>query len=140
MNIPEKIKLINQKDDISCTLACVAMVTGKKMGTIKMAAEELGIKPPCDNLEFLRLLTFFQVLGIPNNVSDEMIYSDALYKVSVPSINSKRGLHAVVIDTRHGDIRVYDPQRGREGKEFYTAENIKSFSSPIKIIDITSNL
>lgn len=135
-NISKEIKLVNQDDDVSCSLACISMITGKNLSSVRMIAGEMGITAPCNNLEFLRILTAFKVLGVSVDTYDETMYENHLYKIVVPSLNSKRGTHAIIADTRHGELRIYDPQQDRKGKDFYTTENLKSWSSPIRIIDI----
>ena len=134
MKVPSKIKLVNQNSDISCMFACVAMVAGKNLSTVVDVANELKIYPPCSMMEFMRLLTCFRILGVPEPL--EGLRDNALYKVCVPSLNSQAGLHSIIIDSRGDRYEVYDPQNGMEGKKFYTRKNFKTFSLPIKIVDI----
>ncbi len=43
-----------------------------------------------------------------------------LYLITVPSLNLEATNHQILVDTRYDAIEVYDPQKGRPGKKFYT--------------------
>jgi len=137
MKIPKEIKLVNQYDNLSCVLACMSMVTGKKIETVKSVIEKINIKAPLTNMQLLRTLSYFRVLALPVNTSDESLYRGSLYIITVPSLNCERGNHAIVADARGDELLIYDPQDGVEGKKFYDESNLKNWSSPIKIIDIS---
>jgi hypothetical protein len=48
---------------------------------------------------------------------------DGLYLMSVPSLNIQAGMHEVVLEVYdQGDVRIHDPNRGKEGKRYYTAD------------------
>lgn len=132
--VPEKIKLVTQWDQKSCSLACVAMLCGAPQSLVVNVAERLGIRTPTTSLDFRRIMTAFGVMTTPQ-VAEEL-FDGFIYKVTVPSLNVARGLHSVIIDCRGDAFQVFDPQNGNEGKEFYCSKKPLPYSSPMLISDI----
>ena len=59
-----------------------------------------------------------------------------LYMLVVPSLNIKGGAHYIVLDYRDENYpKIYDPNKGREGKEFYCEKTnkVKAFFTTIEI-------
>lgn len=139
MKVSANIKLINQDDDTSCVLACLAMLTGTSMKVARESARELRMTCPLNDLEFLRLLALHGLLGIRQ--AEDNLFGGELYKVCVPSLNFAAGFHAVIIDLRELHTpKLYDPQNGREGRKFYgmdlsLGEGLK-YISAIRIVDV----
>jgi ABC-type bacteriocin/lantibiotic exporter with double-glycine peptidase domain len=118
------MKLIRQKDDYSCGIACVAMVSGLSFSKVKecsknilrsdytMTAEEMDALLKSLKIRFSRKLY-------------PRFAKTSLYIVTVPSLNVVGGNHYVVVDLRDAVFTVYDPQEGRKNKKYY-ARTFKS--------------
>ena len=44
MNVVKNIDLVNQKDDLSCTIACVAMLSGYSFDYVRKIAKHNDLK------------------------------------------------------------------------------------------------
>lgn len=103
----------------SCCSAALAMILGKPASEVEEAFHvpyEAGLT---SEYEYLTLGGVgFDPLG-PNLRS---ILWDQVYLLAVPSLNLQATLHSVVVDTRFGTYKVYDPNQGREGRLYYTGE------------------
>jgi hypothetical protein len=135
--IPSRIKLVNQDDNVSCVLAGVAMVTGVSLSMIRERCKILNIWPPLNTFDQCRLLVFCGIFPVMQNIDCESLIEGNVYAVTVPSLNTKgHGLHSIIVDTRNeGDIQIFDPQNGIEGKDFYTEDALKCYSTVLKLID-----
>lgn len=60
--------------------------------------------------------------------SDRVVHWDKVYMLGVPSLNMEASTHSILMDTREevcGTGVIYDPNKGRKGKKYYTTdENI----------------
>ena len=135
MNVVKNIDLVNQKDDLSCTIACVAMLSGYSFDYVRKIAKHNSLIAPLNTIETLQLLCEVKVLGM--HKPDEILESGDLYLLTVPSLNSV-GFHNIILDLREGLKNVFDPQKGRENKRFYTQKNLKNWSTTIEIITESS--
>jgi len=139
--IPENIKIVNQTKSDNCTLACFAMLTGEHLPYItNLVRIRMGINPPCSLFDIHRMLAFFQLLGLPVPIEEEGLPYGAIYLVTAPALNGGigRGLHSILIDARIEELglKIYDPQNGNAGKNYYEAgDEIIPYSEPLKIID-----
>jgi len=133
MIIPNKINLVNQDDNVSCVLACVAMLTGKKLVQVRTGAIKIGLTPPLNVIEQAKLLATFKLAWTPT--IEEVIYKGNIYILKVSSLNTIAGQHSIIADCRSGEIEIFDPQNGVKDKNFYTVDNFKNFSTPVRIID-----
>lgn len=52
-------------------------------------------------------------------------YADKVYLATVASLNTRGGLHQIIIDCRNGQTVVFDPARGFENKFYYAWEPTK---------------
>lgn len=50
------------------------------------------------------------------------IDEDGVYLLGVPSLNIKGGMHQILIEMADGEWSVFDPNEGKEGKVYYTAD------------------
>lgn len=127
-----KIKLVNQIDDKTCVAACMAMIAGVSIERVLKITEDIG-EPPFSEETSMIGLTQLKVL--PRRQLENQILHGRIYIADVPSLNFLGTMHAVVLDFR--DIfEVYDPQNGREGKKFYTSENISGWANLIYCVRV----
>ena len=60
-------------------------------------------------------------LGVlPRKHLDISLYRDKIYMVTVPSLNIEGGTHCIIVTTFKGKEVVFDPQKGRKNKKFYS--------------------
>jgi hypothetical protein len=107
--------LIRQRYDIDCVIATIAMYTHKTYEDVIEVCERLKIRPLG--------LCGYDSIRILKEFGHELVQCFDFYDfvpciVSVPSLNSRGKMHSVYWDGQ----RVWDPQEGNEGKEFYDNE------------------
>lgn len=108
--------LIRQRFKADCVVASVAMYCKVPYEKVVEVLESLKIKP--SNLGGNDTLRAMKQLGHVN-VTEKLEFYDFLPCIlSVPSLNNKGRMHAVYWDGE----RIWDPQEGNEGMEFYTTE------------------
>lgn len=128
-----EIKLVRQECGSSCGVACVAMVSGKTFGDVRVLVDDPALSPrDLDNL-----------LGRCGVTFERQLYPDllphSLYIVSAPSLNIRAGMHWIVLLTGEslGDGRVsvwvFDP--APEGKQSYADGGLSSWAEATRIVD-----
>lgn len=124
-----KVKFVQQRTDVDCVVACMAMITGK---TYEETAEQLemiseGEGAPYSSLSYIPLLVhnnlFLQnMTGTPWS----HLYN-GVYLCGCTSLNFVNRMHVVVVLVEeNGNITILDPQCGRDGKFFLTAEDYET--------------
>lgn len=115
--IPKIIQHVQQVDKKSCVHACIAMVTGNPIEDILSAFPRPGTM---SNVGIY--LAKNGIWMIPRSSVTPMNYG-FVYIIDTPSRNHLGLVHSIVLDLRDSDTPLcFDPQKGREGKEFYTVE------------------
>ena len=129
-----EILFVQQPDNLTCTVACVAMIAGVSFDDALFAHIDLGKPPYAENESMIALVR----LGVFSRKQiDNQLIEGRLYMADVPSINVLGVMHAIVIDTRNKDsIKVYDPQQGKENIKHYTYEILQGFSNLIWCIKV----
>ncbi len=123
------MRLINQKTNRDCGYACIAMVCNITLDKVMKVAK--GNYPLAQEEEF-ELIAHFGYL--PTVSTFDHIYSSNTYLVTVPSLNMVGNNHRVVVVSDEDGIRhLYDPQKGRANKKFYTKETMKGYSQVTRI-------
>lgn len=108
-------KLVQQKEDSDCLIACVAMMA--KVDYYKafnIHGDTHGVYHGISSLEAIRIL---DKLGIEARREFGIIPVPSI--VFVPSINKAATMHAVFWD---GEDILFDPQSGRSGRLAYNLE------------------
>lgn len=112
-----------QPTPVCCTATCIAMALGTPVA-------ELGVRLE-DAYGLLDFGVFLAVRGVWLRSCDrgEPFRKGRLYLLSVRSLNKIGADHALLLDTRECECetddgwcphwKVYDPNEGREGKEYY---------------------
>ena len=133
-----RIELVNQDNDVSCALACIAMLTGEPLEKIRHHAESVfGIKPPVKMKDVVKLLTYYNFF-CHQTPAYEPLYTGYIYLLSVRSLNTT-GVHSILLDARETKEIVYDPQKGVKGKRYYSDSNDLNYLDALKLIDIFEN-
>lgn len=111
---------LQQPTDTSCTLTCVAMVSGLEVGTVIQIASNLFNKDMSavgvTSCEMLKLLDAAHMTH--EHVWPIVLEFGNVYIVSVPSLNTPAVMHSVVFDMRD-EFEVLDPNINRPGKKYY---------------------
>jgi hypothetical protein len=69
--------------------------------------------------------------------SDRLVHWDKVYMLGVPSLNVEASTHSILMDTRqevNGYGVLYDPNKGREGKKYYTTDEAIVKSEPLAVM------
>jgi len=106
-----------QPTDNSCASACIAML-------LNVPVEDV-IKKFHDQYKAGEININHYLLN--RGLTVEPVLSDYwqtkwghLYLLAVPSLNTKANLHSIIVDCRlEGKIDIYDPNMGKEGKNYY---------------------
>lgn len=109
------IKLAHQTQPTpyACVHTCIAMLAGVPVAQVmeRFPGDGMDMRETYAALEAMKLNWNALVFG--------RLVVDAVYLASVPSLNFEGGSHAVILDSRSGEIEVLDPNKGREGKRYY---------------------
>lgn len=129
------MKLIKQKTDNDCVLCCVAMVAGV---SYKEALKAFDGEPPYN---FWHEIAALNRLGMMTDYTNpRFMYENSIYLITVPSLNISHVNHRIVVDLIVPGYKVYDPQKGIKGKEFYEYKDIKGFSEVVRVFDVRKPL
>lgn len=111
-----------------CVAACLAMLLDRDVEEITAQFHRGYMGGAVEAHDFLRE----HGLNVRLCVSNEPMYWNKVYMISVPSLNRVATMHAVIIDMRGDTMRVLDPQQGVPGKRYYVAPPSAdySFDSP----------
>lgn len=124
------MRLIQQRTSDDCVICCVAMVAGL---SYEQAAAAFDDKPPYNEMHELIALTRLGIFIVQERTA---IYDNSLIILTVPSLNFPGYNHRIVLDTRVPGYKVYDPQNGVPGKEFYAEYNdLKGRSEVFRVFD-----
>lgn len=126
------MKLIKQKTSDDCVLCCVAMVTGVSYSKARKAFDTT---PPYGFMQECKALVRLGMF--PDYRDMTRLYEGRINIVTVPSLNQLYQNHRIVIDTTiHGKWKIYDPNKNKKGKKFYSdSTDIHGFSEVIVIIN-----
>jgi len=120
-----RIKWVKQRTDWDCSYACIAMACGVTLEEVIAVSSYDGAMYES---EMLRVIAHFQHL--PIYIQGDTLYPDRTHIICVPSLNLTGLNHSIVVKTFAPDepVLVLDPQQDREGKKFYTTDNLKCWS------------
>lgn len=120
-----ELKEVQQISEHGCAVACIAMITGKDVSYVNGLCLQYGfdVEKNKGMSEEADKLIFSLLNHITELVNQYQPLAPGLYIASVKSLNRPGGRHAVVIECFESDdqchVVIYDPQRGRDGVEFY---------------------
>lgn len=110
------MKLVNQIDDKTCTSACIAMITGEPIEEVISKFHKDYFTGRQRVSDYLRRKGLF---ARDMTSTERYMAFNAIYILCVPSLNQQASFHSIVADTRD-TVEIHDPQKGREGKKYYT--------------------
>jgi len=111
----------------SCVSTSLAMLLGRPAKEVIEEFHDLYFANKAEVHDYLQVSGFeedkdFFCLG----VKDQYAEWGNVYLGAAPSLNLERYLHYILLDYRRtGELVVYDPQNGNEGKRFYTADDLE---------------
>lgn len=119
-----EIKHRQQVTNTSCVAACLSMVTGVEQERIigQMAKHDGGRSSLHDEYR-----QWVRMGYLPRRLPYGDMKFGAVMVATVPSLNLPGGNHRIVIDHREC-LKVLDPNEGREGKLFYTADSLRTWT------------
>ena len=113
-----KTKLVNQKHDWDCYIACLAMYLDSPYGEILEAYHHLIDKKYYNGITDKQASDLLKIAGVKPVIKSKLIHG-VKGIVTVPSLNTE-GFHVIYFDGK----RFYDPNHSVEGKKFYR-QNVK---------------
>ncbi len=112
-------ELIPQPSPVTCTAACIATVLGRDIDLVIQDFHDDFHKGRITIASYMR--QFFP--DAESRLSgDRDISKNGVYFLGVPSLNKPKGMHSVVLDTRFGDQKLFDPLAYAD-KNHYSADN-----------------
>lgn len=129
-----KIKHVRQLHPSGCIIACLAMVTKQTYQDVEKDFSPLDVR----GLSTREMTDYLD----KKNIKYTMLkYPDlgwgGVYLAVVPSVNSPRCNHQIVIDYNENQMVVLDPNKGNRGKKYYTAKNLITYTELIFIDDLS---
>lgn len=113
------MNLVQQKDDKSCTSACLSMLTGIPYDAVFETFSEGWHEHNYTPDKFLDDHGVTYVLNSsPYNTT---LWHGGVYLLTVPSLNYDGALHHIIADYREEELKILDPNQGREGYRHYVA-------------------
>lgn len=135
------IRMIRQKDDYSCGIACIAMVSGISFKDALIATKKVLTASQFKHGMIERDLD--NVLKSLGCKIERLLYPEITKQVPhiilVPSLNVVGGNHYVVSHFVNNMFSIYDPQYRRKGKKYYALDRetegvqLKGYSSVVRI-------
>lgn len=105
---------------VSCVTTCMAMIAGVPVNHLMGKFHTDYREGDLSVGDMLRSLNIeFEDFRSSDRVS---IFDDGVYLVCAPSLNIQGGMHQLVIEMADGEWSVFDPNMGKEGRLFYTAD------------------
>lgn len=116
------MKIINQRSNDDCVLACIAMTAGVSYEKAKEVLTELKLECPLSTESAALILV---KLGCWLDLQSPFcLFKSQTYIITVPSLNFPGLNHAIVgVTDKDGFLDVYDPQNGIEGKKYYKKDD-----------------
>jgi hypothetical protein len=110
-----ELKLV-QQDVNECVLACVSMISGVELDTLREKYSKF-INSGITLYDELTILHDLDIKYVQCN--DCMLHYGRVYVITVNSLNEKDVSHRIVVDCRYSDIKILDPNKGVKDKLFY---------------------
>lgn len=107
-------KLINQRHDWDCYIACMAMFLDSPYSNILKAYNQLIDNKYYNGITDNQASKLLKIAGI-NPITKRKVIKGVKGIVTVPSLNDDNGFHVIYFDGK----RFYDPNHSVEGKKFY---------------------
>jgi hypothetical protein len=119
MNLSHPIKHQTQPNSFSCVSTCIAMALGLPVAELGVPLDR-GIDPDefgpwlAERGIWLRPMVFMRGVG-------EQFERGCTYLVGVRSLNDMAQDHAILVDYSGEKPKLFDPNRGRPGKYFFSS-------------------
>lgn len=117
------IKHIQQQDDFTCGVACLAMIAEITFEEAKDVFKKVSLESTERGIyqrDMERALIFLGIEYDPLRFAE--IRCQVPHIVTVPSLLTPGGMHYAVITFVDGAMTVMDPQRHREGRRYYALD------------------
>lgn len=113
---------LQQPTAYSCVHTCLAMI-------VDVPVEDLILRFGDHDNGFEEKATVLVENGLfPVNTTHDRhpFWTDGVYLVGTASLNIPGRLHCVVVEVVDCEYKVYDPNKGKKGKEYYVDEDVVS--------------
>lgn len=122
ITINDPIKHKTQKSIMSCIPTCLAMLLDKDPEQVYDEFTKDYIHGFTDVSTYLHKHGVFAQPHITAGM--HQIRPGRLYLATVPSLQLPGLFHQIIIDARFGDVKVYDPCKGLQGKQYYSYDHV----------------
>lgn len=115
-----KVNFVQQPSSVTCVHACLAMVTGIPVESL---VERFGDRGLAFDSK-ATVLVENKIWPVNTTFRDHPFDTCGVYLVGTCSLNLPGKMHCVVVEASSDGYRVYDPNKGRQGKDFYVDDDI----------------
>ena len=122
ITINDPINHITQPNIMACIPTCLAMLTSKDPVDVDREFTPLYNEGLLDVASYLYRYNIFAQPHLTAGI--HQIRPGRLYLATVPSLQLPGLFHQIIIDARFGDVKVYDPCKGLQGKQYYSYDHI----------------
>jgi hypothetical protein len=130
------IEFVRQPTDNSCLSACLAMLTKENVDSVIKEFHQAYHNHKTTLYDYLDMKNIEYSIPDAKNKEKDFLYKNHTYLLTVPSLNVRAGLHSIIAHVDElGILKIYDPQKGNEGKLFYTSLDDISISTKSVLID-----
>lgn len=116
------IKFVQQPTPVTCVHACLAMVTGEDVQSLIDRFGNHGLSFD----EKATVLVENKLWPVNTTFQGHPFDTCGTYLVGTCSLNLPGQMHCVVVEADSDGYRVHDPNKGREGKDYYQDEDVMS--------------
>ena len=113
---------VQQPSDVTCVHSCLSMITGIPVPDL---VERFGNRGLAVDSKFT-VLVEHGIWPVNTTFQPHPFDTCGVYIVGTCSLNRPGDMHCVVIEASEDGYRVYDPNEGREGKDYYRDEDVMS--------------
>lgn len=132
--LESNIKLQQQPDDSSCVPTCIAMALGLPVIVVINEMKQHGLYRDGTGCHEWQVQLYLMIYNIGTSCilnQEGFSLNYGLYLASVNSLNHIKKNHSILVrvyDNEEGRtcVSIYDPNNGREGKEFYGIDDWES--------------
>lgn len=122
ITMKDRITHKTQQSMMSCIPTCLAMLLDKDPKQVDDEFTTDYIRGFTDVSNYLYKHGVFAQPHITAGM--HQIRPGRLYLATVPSLQLPGLFHQIIIDARFGNVTVYDPCKGLEGKQYYSYDHI----------------
>lgn len=118
----KEVQFVQQPSSFTCVHACLAMVTGEDVHELVERFGDHGLSFE----EKACVLVEHKLWPVNTTFQGDPFDFCGVYLVGTCSLNWPGKMHCVVVEVNAEGYTVYDPNKGRDGMDYYNDEDVMS--------------